>query len=361
MAYPRISRYQYFTIIWISSICLTPFGFPTLLFKIFYQNTWYAIVAAFVVALWNTWVAVKLCGFYPRENIAEWSRRLIGKAPALIYTLLVVLVMFLWGVLMFHELWLVVTYTQLRETPVYFPAAVLIAAVIYVLTRGLEGWARFSEISSYLVIGGLVLINVPQIQNTDFGYLLPFTFHPDAWGRIEFVAALFILRGIFLIYFVYPYIKQRTRLFWWSTAAVFIAFMEVLVSVLLPVAVFGTGPFLEFTYPYQESLSTVHLDQLPLKKIAFVAPVVWQLIFVYVLGSSLFCSMKGLKSVFGFRNENRIYYGLGAAAFGLSLIPLNQSLLTQIILYWSLAGLFVLAVAPTVLLMVHVGKRRAGP
>jgi hypothetical protein len=55
----------------IANICLTPFGFPTLIYKQLTHLAWFSPLAAYVLTVWNLLVAIGLAEQFPNQNIMD--------------------------------------------------------------------------------------------------------------------------------------------------------------------------------------------------------------------------------------------------------------------------------------------------
>lgn len=355
--YRQISARQWFFISLFSTICLTPFGFPTTLYHHLGHGAWVPIAAAYLLTIWGVFVSIRLCERFGKKNLAEWAQDVLGRWLGSLYAIGAILVTYTWGVGMVYVFTDLVTYTQLPNTSRILLLLFIFGPVLYLLLGGLEAWVRFAEFFGVMLLFGLILINVPQLGNATFTNLLPITTafrEPAALARPEIVAALFVFRGIFSIYFLYPHIKPE-RLFRWSLFSATLAFGEVLAAVVLPIAVFGASFAKTIAYPYQESLGTVALPWLPFERITLLTPAVWQLIMVYVLCVSMYAAAIGMRTLLrlkGERKERRLILVLGLVSFGLTLIPLQKEMVMKLMVYWSLAGIAVLIVIPTLLWMI---------
>jgi len=281
--YQQISIRQWFFISLYSTICITPFGFSTTLYRLLGVGAWLPIVAAYLLTLWSLYVSLRICGLFPGLNLVQWSMKTMGRLFGGLYAVGVVLVMYFWGIIMLFVFVDLIIYTQLPNTNRFLILLFLIGAVVYLLSRGLEEWVRWGELFAVLLLIGLLFINVPQLANANFGNLLPFHtpfLEPSIYLKPELMAALFIFRGMFSIYFIYPHIKPANHLFRWSVVSISLAFIVVLAGVVLPITIFGASFAEKLAYPYQESLGTVALPWLPIERITLLAPIVWQMIIV---------------------------------------------------------------------------------
>ncbi|MEX1030940.1 MAG: endospore germination permease [Paenibacillaceae bacterium] len=348
--FPRISRQQFFFIFAIANICLTPFGFPTLLYKELEQHAWISPLAAYVLTIWNLLVAISLARQFPDQNIVEWSRQILGKWIGGLFSICVIVILYFWGVSMIWAFMLLIMFTQLAHTPIYFTSLLLIGGVVYLLMQGLEGFARFAELVFLFLIAGFIAINAVQFTNADFNRLLPVGGFPlDNLIKPDVIASLFVFRGIFIVYFLFKYLNDKKRLLPLSIYSLSIAFVEILLATVLPIAIYGAQAASKFIYPYQESLSSVSIEWLPFEKLTFLTPMLWQIVIVYVLGSSLFCATEGLSSLFNIKNKKRLLIIIGVVTWLIVMYQVSYMQLSQMIMVWSIAGLLIFTLIPTLL------------
>lgn len=348
--FPQISRQQFFFIFAIANICLTPFGFPNLILKQLDHHSWIFPLAAYVLTVWNLLVAISLARQFPDQNIVEWSRQVLGKWIGGLFSISVIFILYFWGVGMIWTFMLLIMFTQLTFTPIFLPTLLIIGGVVYLLIQGLESFARFAEVMVLFLFAGLIAINAIQFPNADFSRLLPVGDLPlDKLINQDIIAGLFIFRGIFIVYFLFKYLNEKKRLLPLSIISLSIAFVEILLSIVLPIAIYGAHAAGKFTYPYQESLSSSSIEWLPFEKLAFLTPMLWQIVIVYVLGSSLFCASEGLSSLFYIKNKKRLLIILGVITWLIVLYQVSYVQLHQMIVVWSIAGLLIFTLIPTLL------------
>jgi spore germination protein (amino acid permease) len=348
----QISERQWFFWVSLSTICLTPFGFPTVLYGILEQSAWVPIIAAFVLTIWNIYISLYICRSFPDLNLVQWSKKAMGRWVGGIYSVGAILVMYMWGLLMLYEFLSLLSYTQLPFSVRFLPLSFLIVAVYYLLSRGLEGWIRWGELFAIVLFVGLLLINAPQFTNASFSNLMPFgdiLQEPSRYLKPEIWAALFMFRSVFTIFFIYPYIKVTGKLFRWSLFGLTIGFVEILLAIILPITIFGVSFARKLTFPYQESLGTVSLKILPIERITLLTPMVWQMIIVYVLCFSTFCTVEGVRTLIKANKDRTILYIVGGVTFLLGLYPPKERTILMVIMYWSLAGLIIFTLIPTLI------------
>lgn len=356
---PRISRQQYFFIFAIANICLTPFGYPALILKQLDQHAWISPVAALLLSIWNLFVAVALAKQFPQQNIVEWSTQILGKWFGGLFSLLVIFILYFWGVGMVWAFWLLIMFTQLAYTPIHLPALLIIAGVVYLLLQGLESFARFAEATILFIFVGLIATNAVQFSNANFSRILPLSDIPyEHLLSPNTIGSLFVFRGIFIIYFLYKYLNKTERTLSLSIYSLLVAFVEILLAVILPIAIYGAQASSFFTYPYQESISSASIRWVPFEKVTFLTPMLWQIIIVYVLGSSLFCANEGLSSLFRIKKKRRLLIILASITWLIVAYQVSYAQLNQWMMIWSIAGLIIFTVIPTMIWIGLLVKRR---
>lgn len=348
----KISQQQWFFILVFSNICVTPFTFTPVLYQIVGVSAWIAIVLSFLLSLWNIYITIYICHTFRYENVAEWSGRVLGKVFGKIYTLLAVLIIYIWSVLMLEVFLELIIDSQLPYTPRLLILLFLIGSVVYLLVLGLETWARWAEFFALILIVMLIVMNVGQMKNVTLGHLLPieahFQFFTSGDGlKREVIASLFIFRGIFALYFMYPYIRVKKRFTALTIAGTAFSFIEILLAVMLPILIFGSTFIQKIAFPYQASLETVRLGFLPIDRISILASIVWQLIIVYVLSVSFFSTAEGLRTMFKMKKNNVLVIVLGVLTLFITLFPIEKQISAHIMIYWSFAGIVIFTIVPT--------------
>nr|WP_197479903.1 GerAB/ArcD/ProY family transporter [Paenibacillus swuensis] len=351
---------QFFLILTLVSIGITPIGNVQSLLKSYGHYAWWAVLIAYGINMITLMISVHLCERFPDQTIIQWSKVLLGRWIGSVYGVLLVIEMLIWGYQFFMKLWHLTTYTQLPLTHSAIVATATLLVVVYSVSRGIEAWARFATIITPLVLLMLSLVNIPQFFMLNVHRLLPL------WGPIDSIldpkhlTVLFLFRPVMILFFLYPYVKKepgkslKTPVLMATT----IGAVHLLMAIIFPIGIFGIRTAVHFTFPYQESLETVAFERLPIEKISFLSPVLWLLITMVGLILSLYCSMKGIRQISGFKSEYKILAGVGLIAWLIYLFPVTTEVWEVIQVYWSAFGLLLFQIIPTMLwLFLKVGGK----
>lgn len=340
---------QFLFIVLFTNICVTPFVAPSLFFAHIGHGSYLPLIGIFLFTIGATYVAIKICEHFKEKNIVEWSRSLFGKWFGTLYGFAVIVIFYLWGYLMMYVFIELIIYTQLPQTSRMLLIFFILAVTVYMLRQGLSTFSRFVELFAPMTLLILVLINVPQFKNVSFQHFLPFETLPEygmGYFHYQIVSQLFMFRAVFIIYFFYPFIEKRGKLFRFAILATTISVLQVFLSIILPLGIFGKDFVKRLSFPYQESLETVSITMLPLDRISILTSIIWQLIILYVLYVSFFATISGIRSIFRFESERWLTYSLLTLTFFLALYPFSKDFIIKMIVYWSFAGIFVFGIVP---------------
>lgn len=100
----KISVQQWFFILIFANICITPFIAPTILFKHLQQGALMPVVLAYVITLFSAYVMFRLCEHFENQNIVEWSSLVLGRWVGSLYSVVVIVVFYLWDYLCYIRL-----------------------------------------------------------------------------------------------------------------------------------------------------------------------------------------------------------------------------------------------------------------
>lgn len=347
-AYPRISAFQFATILTFSYSVFPPLWTANdMLYEHLGHRAWMVLPAACLFTLFQSCISLDLAKSNPSGGLPDWSRQWLGKWLGSIYIFAVLIVVFLWGVLNYKMFWYMIDFTQLRETPSYLPNLYMIGAVVYLLMNGLETWARVSQLLWAGVLLFVIVLQASELSNCNFSRLLPLTPVPLAEFRNwDIVSMILMIPGSFLIFFIYPNLKERKHLLRWMIGALIITGVILLMIIVIPIAIFGEAPVNVMAFPTQESVATVSIEFLPIKKLVFLTPIVWQLVIVFTLGASLYCAAQCLQSLLPSRPKRWPLLILGAVTYALSIITVDYPTLVRYFKNWTLANLVLFVAIP---------------
>ncbi|MEW9699191.1 GerAB/ArcD/ProY family transporter [Paenibacillus sp. SI8] len=361
MKYQRISHLQFFFIQSLASIDMISLRFPAHAIQTMDQHAWMIVVIAFFIAMFNLIVALQLLKRHPNENLIEISRRYLGRWIGGLYALFVSAESFLLGILMFWENWSFVSYVQLKSTPVSIIAIFFMLVITYLLLSGLEGWSRLVQLLGFFMLASIPLLNLPQLSNADFARLLPLTdLDVSKLNSTLSIHGMLMFKGVLAVYFLRPHVEDNGRIYRISLFALLLAFIQVLPTFILPIAVFGARTAAQFSFPYAESMETVPLYLLPIEKISFMAPMFFLFLLVIMMVISFYCCAQSIRTWMGIKNERLIYVSITLVAIAILVWPVSLPQILKVYPYWTYGYLFIFIIPPIYMWIAGFFRRKVG-
>ncbi|SDP03557.1 Spore germination protein [Paenibacillus sp. yr247] len=109
------------------------------------------------------------------------------------------------------------------------------------------------------------------------------------------IAHLSGLKTLGVPYFLFPNLNEHKRVMRRVLGAFVLAAFLLVIVIVNPLMIFGEAAVRTMTYSPQVAIDTVSIEYLPLKKLEFLTPIIWQLLIVFTLGVPLYCATKCLQ------------------------------------------------------------------
>lgn len=357
-----LSRWQVFVLVALTSICVTPFGFPDV-YQAFGRRIWVALLLQAGVTLAGGALALGLARRLPADRSPNPPGGAFGPWLGRAYWLLLGIFLLAWGpvgnldtVLQLAEV------TELPETSPTYPALLVLALAVYLAWFGPEVVARFAEAFTPFLLAGLAVILVVPLFQADFASVLPLDLPPpDAFGRGATWAFALGIRGFFLVPLLAWYLRDRDDLGWPVLGGLGAALVVVGTMSLSPYFLFGEETVRTFQFPPLEVMATPVVTVLPVESFLFLTLTIWHAVGFVVVAATLYAAAGILAGTFGMVNHRWLVVPLALAAFAAVRLPMDPPLRDLIRLGWSAIGYVVGFLLPAVILLVVRPAREDRP
>ncbi|MDI6710536.1 MAG: endospore germination permease [Bacillota bacterium] len=229
------------------------------------RDAWLALLPAALLGGGIGWLAARLALRFPGETVIRFAPRLLGRIPGKVVGFLFVFYFFWAGYVILAEFHVLLGAAYLPRTPAVVHMGVLVLLAAFMVSRGLEIYARVNDlILPVLLLAALLvfLFTAKDIQVTYFQPLLEngplpvlrAALTPGGW-----------LAETAVILMLLPYItctEQRRA----ARAVLLAAAVLTVVLVLVLVATlgnFGAGPTADVLFPTFMLIRQVHFETLP--------------------------------------------------------------------------------------------------
>lgn len=347
----RVSKLQAFLLVFITSFCTTPFGFPTLYIELGRQ-VWMAGVLQALVCTFGAWGVWLLLRRAPQARIADLATGLLGPFLGRAYLLLLGVFLLIWGPLgnlaVLIRMMLAVS-TEL--TPPWALAAAMTVAAIYACRSGPEVIARTLEVWGWILLPGVVLlVAVPYVASQGQlhpGLLLPLAPPPAGAATSPTVWSYALgARGFILALVLAGRTVSGRALGWPVLGGTVASTLLLTLMITAPTAIFPVEVLRHFRYPVLQALDSVDLAALGLHSTVTVTLVLWPVISWAVVASTLWGAAEAFSGAFGLRSYRPLLWPLAAAPLLAGVWSPPPSVFAAIVHGWSLLAYAVGVAAP---------------
>ena len=151
---------------------------------------------------------------FPEDTFVEYSKRLIGKGPGFILSIVIAIYFTIATsvvVRMFAE---VINVYMLQKTPREFIIITQMLLTVYLIRHGIEPTARIAEIILPMLVIPVVAMYLIATPKADFSELLPILNTPIKGIALGSLSTVFSFFGIEILLMVGPYIRSPQRIYW---------------------------------------------------------------------------------------------------------------------------------------------------
>jgi len=269
------------------------------------RDGWMSVLPGFAIGIPYGLMVLSLVERYPHKNLLQISETLFGKWIGKIIGVLYIVITGYFGGLLLAQIGDIFERTTMPLTPIslFYLGGLLL--VFYLVSSGIEVFARFSEVIFPLTVIALVLnlgLVIPRIEQGELLPILSEGLKPIFWGAIK-VLPFGMEYSLFLagILTFLPTSKQEIgQLKTGVWRAVFLAgFLDMLV-VLIQILVFGPAETIRLVYGQLTLGNMVEISK-TISGVASLFMGIWLGSSVIKISAFFFMVTWGLETVFGFK------------------------------------------------------------
>ncbi|OIK11804.1 spore gernimation protein [Bacillus sp. MUM 116] len=235
----KISSFQMGIIMYATVLATAILVLPSAAGKSAKQDLWLSPIWASLIGFLSSWIFIKLNKMYPRENIIQYSERIIGKLAGKALGFLY-LFLFLYEngfVLRDYAEFIITAFLPKTPLSVIFSSIVLVSALA--VYGGIEVMARATLIFFPMLTFPLLIMIFLLLPDIEFHNILPIMGNgalPSIRGAIDVQSWL---SDFFYVSFLLPFLKDREKGGKWGTISVIAVILTMVVTNLVTVFVLG--------------------------------------------------------------------------------------------------------------------------
>ncbi len=353
-AQSRVSAWQIGLLVFVLSLCLTPFDLPALLVpRMGARSAWWGMLPALFVGLWGIAVAVALSRRSTGRSLDRTVLAAMG--PVAGYSYLVALTaLFVFSVpgclLVFgpaaHD-------DLLPRVPIAFVAVMVACVGVYAARSGPETIGRCAEALAPFLVVGLAGIYAPMVGlHLSFARVLPV--HPPTWSQWispQVAGATGTIRGFLPLLVLGPAIAGQVPALRFGLAST-LAWLLIVLSLIMPVVIFN-GPLVrEFNFPFLAAEATIGWHWLPLRSLVDLTLLIWCAVTFLVFSTYLWMAGWLLRQLIPALPRRGPVEVLGVGAAVVASVPFSAATFHAMFIAWNVGVILLGVVVPTGLLLL---------
>lgn len=317
---------------------------------------------AALLALVGLIILTKLGQRFPRRTIVEYSQDLIGKWPARIGALLIILFFAELTALASREFGEVVVTTVLRRTPLDVSVIVMIVLAALSARSSITVFGYIHQFYVPFVLFPALLIFALSLKNANPLYIQPFWGQGDDYSRAfrDMIMITTLFNGAFVMTMVIPAMRNPKRAMKSALWGMLIAGGFYVLTVAATVAVFGPEETLLLLWPTLELAKVTSLPANVLERLDAAFLAVWVTAVFTTLYSTYYFTIHSTSKLLGLKDHKFLAMGMMPFIFVLAMLPQNVLDMYYIILSVGRVGLVLTIVYPLLLLIIALIRKKGG-
>jgi spore germination protein (amino acid permease) len=320
------NAYLLFYVIHANQVGVGVLGFHRIIAKFARQDAWIAVIIAGLTVHLITWAIAATLRMYKSADLfqihdALWGKRL-GSVFNVVYTLL----------LAAPTLVIIQTYIEVIQTwisvdlPPWFVSLCLLTLVVYGVLGGLR------------IVVGVCLISV--LSSLWMVFLAYFPLQYAVWSHLQpvFEAKLpdllagaqkmgLTLSGFEILYFVYPFVREKQHVVRYSQLAVLVTNLIYLLAMVTATLYFSHEQLLHNIWA---QLSILKIIQLPfLERFEYLVIPLWVIVILPNMLLYTWATTRGLKHVFHISQKKGLY-GMALVLLALGFLFTTRQKVNQL-------------------------------
>jgi len=319
-----------------------------------------ATLTAIGVASVGLFLTTMLGMRFPGMSFVRMSERVIGRWPAALGSVAIVVFFALLTALAAREFGTVVVTSVLKNTPIEVTVIVMLLLATLSARSDMRSFSYMHMFYLPIVLFPALIIVVLSLKNSNMLYLLPVmgNHRPHFIEGVLTIAALF--QGFFVMTIVIPAMRRPDKAMIAGAFGMAIAGGLYLLTVVAVVAVFGPMETKNLLWPTLELAKTTALPANVLERLDAAFLSVWVTAVFTTLLSSYFLTVFTLRELLRLGDHRLFTFALLPVVFTIAMLPANVFELYRIIEIVGGIGLLLTIGYPGLLLLVALLRGQRG-
>lgn len=317
-------------------------------------------LAGTLLAFIGLWLITVLGMRFPDKSIVEYSAEIIGKWPAAIGSVCIIIFFAVLSSLTAREFGEVVITSVLKRTPLEVTVFVMLLLSAISTRHDMRTFAYIHNFYVPLLLIPALLIVALSLKNADVINLLPVWGTPSGkmFRSVFTVAALF--QASFVMTIVIPAMRQSRLAMKASIWSMIISGMLYITIVTATIGVFGAEETKLLLWPTLELAKTTSLPANILERLDAAFLGVWVTAVFTTLFSTYYFTIRALSNLFRLRDHKMFSFSVLPFVFILAMLPESILHMYEIIQDVGRIGLVITIFYPALLLVIAMIRKKRG-
>ncbi|WNS40945.1 endospore germination permease [Paenibacillus sp. MMS20-IR301] len=303
------------------------------------------------------WLLVSLCRRFPKDSLFVFSKALIGRHPATVFTAVIMIMFIMLTGLTVRQFGDVATTVLYKKTPI---EATIFLMLLTCLLSSRRNIVKFSYIHFFylpLIISSILVTILISLKSVDLLNLQPvlMTPTPEFWKGVR--EASYLFQSSFVIVLLIPFMEKPGQAVRAGALAIVISGAIYVLIVIASVGMFGSEETKLLIYPTLEMARSTAFGEGFLERLDALFMIIWVISVYTTVYTTYYISAYLLQVLFGFRDQHMAASLLLPLMFTLSLLPSNVFESYQWALHLGNAGMFLLLGYPLLLWSAYLIRR----
>lgn len=318
------------------------------------HDAWISVAIAGLLSHLTIWIICRTLRHYPSADLFGIHRDVYGKIIGNLFSLLYILYFIAMAMVILRGYIEVVQSWIFPGIPIWILGSILLFLAMYTVLGGIRVITGYAIISVFITIW-LFFDLYFTLEYARWHYLLP-VMEADFKQLLKGALIMaFTSVGYEVLYSIYPYVGDKTRLHRHAQWGAFITNFIYVVLMIISLIFFSEGQLIRTIWPTLRIKTVVYFPFL--ERFEYLAISLWMLIILPNVMLYMWSASRGCKRMFGW-NQKRVLYIIGAVIFIAMQFFVSRHAANYIIDRMSYVSLYMAVIYPYVLLLGVLIKRR---
>ncbi|MCV9884206.1 GerAB/ArcD/ProY family transporter [Metabacillus halosaccharovorans] len=299
-----VNAYIAFFIIHTTQIGMGILGYPRIVYLVAKQDAWISILLSGLFISLITWMIIRILNHYENCNLYEIHENIFGRFIGSIINTVIVIYFIASNysiIISYVELSLSWGYEGVYE---WVGVLALLLVTLYAVSGGFRVVAGVCFLSFLMTIWMIFAMYQP-FESLQITRILPILTTPPPEIMEGVFKSSYTMLGFEVLFFIFPFIKEKDKLLFFSQLAVWFTTLLVLFTTVISILFFSSKELEKNIWPLFSMISVVHFPFL--ERFEYLALSIWILVIFSNLSITLFISSKGVKHIFHVKQKHGIW------------------------------------------------------